>query len=36
MGINHMGGEDIDQKMIKWIAMNSKKKSGIDITKDVT
>lgn len=34
-GDNHMGGEDIDQKMIKWIAEEFKKQSGIDITKDV-
>jgi molecular chaperone DnaK len=34
-GDNHMGGEDIDQKMIKWIADEFKKQSGIDITKDV-
>jgi molecular chaperone DnaK len=30
-----MGGEDIDQKMIKWIADEFKKQSGLDITKDV-
>jgi molecular chaperone DnaK len=34
-GDNHMGGEDIDQKMIKWIADEFKKQSGLDITKDV-
>jgi molecular chaperone DnaK len=34
-GDNHMGGEDIDQKMIKWIAEEFKKQSGLDITKDV-
>ena len=31
----HMGGEDIDQKVITWIADEFKKESGIDITKDV-
>jgi len=31
----HMGGEDIDQKIISWIAEEFKKESGIDITKDV-
>ena len=31
----HMGGEDIDQKIVKWIAEEFKKDSGIDITKDV-
>jgi len=31
----HMGGEDIDQKIIAWIAEEFKKESGIDITKDV-
>ncbi|KKT81666.1 MAG: Chaperone protein DnaK [Candidatus Azambacteria bacterium GW2011_GWA1_44_9] len=31
----HMGGEDIDQKIIRWIADEFKKESGIDITKDV-
>lgn len=31
----HMGGEDIDQKIVKWIAEEFKKESGIDITKDV-
>jgi molecular chaperone DnaK len=34
-GDNHMGGEDIDQKMVSWIASEFKKESGIDITKDV-
>lgn len=33
-GDSHMGGEDIDQKIIKWIADEFKKESGIDITKD--
>jgi len=31
----HMGGEDIDQKIITWIADEFKKESGIDVTKDV-
>ena len=31
----HMGGEDIDQKIVKWIADEFKKESGIDVTKDV-
>ena len=31
----HMGGEDIDQKVVKWIADEFKKDSGIDVTKDV-
>jgi len=34
-GDSHMGGEDIDQKIIKWIADEYKKESGIDITKDM-
>ncbi len=34
-GDSHMGGEDIDQKIIKWIAEEYKKESGIDVTKDV-
>ncbi len=33
-GDSHMGGEDIDQKIIKWIADEYKKESGIDVTKD--
>jgi len=31
----HMGGEDIDQKIITWIAEEFKKESGVDITSDV-
>lgn len=31
----HMGGEDIDQKIINWIADEFKKDSGIDVRKDV-
>lgn len=33
-GDSHMGGEDIDQKIIKWIGEEFKKESGIDITRD--
>lgn len=33
-GDSHMGGEDIDQDIIKWIAGEYKKESGLDITKD--
>jgi len=31
----HMGGEDIDQKIIQHIASEFKKESGIDVSKDV-
>lgn len=31
----HMGGEDIDQKIIKYIATEFKKESGIDVSTDV-
>ncbi len=34
-GDSHMGGEDIDQKIVKWIADEYKKVSGIDVTKEV-
>jgi molecular chaperone DnaK len=34
-GDSHMGGEDIDQKVVKWIADEFKKESGIDVTKDM-
>jgi len=34
-GDSHMGGEDIDQKIVQWIADEYKKESGIDLTKDV-
>ncbi len=30
----HMGGEDIDQKVIAWIGEEFKKESGVDVTKD--
>ncbi|PIR45463.1 MAG: molecular chaperone DnaK [Candidatus Vogelbacteria bacterium CG10_big_fil_rev_8_21_14_0_10_50_13] len=33
-GDSHMGGEDIDQKIIKWIGEEFKKESGINITRD--
>lgn len=33
-GDSHMGGEDIDQEIIRWIAEEFKKESGIDVTKD--
>ncbi len=33
-GDSHMGGRDIDQKIIRWIADSYKKESGIDITND--
>jgi len=33
-GDSHMGGRDIDQKIIGWIGVEFKKESGIDITKD--
>ena len=33
-GDSHMGGEDIDQKIIAWIGEEYKKESGIDVTKD--
>ncbi len=33
-GDSHMGGEDIDQQIIKWIAQEFQKASGVDVTKD--
>ncbi len=33
-GDSHLGGKDIDQKVIRWLAEEFKKESGIDITKD--
>jgi len=33
-GDSHMGGNDIDQKIIRWIADEFKKESGIDVSKD--
>ena len=34
-GDSHMGGEDIDQKVVRWIADEYKKESGIDVTNDM-
>lgn len=34
-GDAHMGGEDIDREIIKWIGDEFKKESGVDVTKDV-
>ena len=33
-GDSHMGGRDIDQKIIQWILAEFKKESGVDISKD--
>jgi molecular chaperone DnaK len=33
-GDSHMGGEDIDQQIIKWIAGEFQKTSGVDVSKD--
>lgn len=33
-GDSMMGGRDIDQKIVEWIADEFKKESGIDVTKD--
>jgi molecular chaperone DnaK len=33
-GDSHMGGEDFDQEIIKWIGEEYKRESGIDVTKD--
>ncbi|MBU2329914.1 molecular chaperone DnaK, partial [Patescibacteria group bacterium] len=33
-GDSHMGGRDIDQKIVRFIADEFKKQSGIDVTKD--
>jgi molecular chaperone DnaK len=33
-GDSHMGGRDIDLKIINWIATEYKKESGIDVTRD--
>ncbi len=33
-GDSHMGGRDIDQKIINWLADEFKKQTGIDVTKD--
>jgi len=34
-GNSHLGGEDIDQKIIEWIANEYKKETGIDVTTDM-
>lgn len=33
-GDHHLGGEDFDQTIVKWIAEEFKKESGIDVSKD--
>jgi molecular chaperone DnaK len=33
-GDSHLGGKDLDQKIIKYLAEEFKKESGIDVTKD--
>jgi len=33
-GDTHLGGDDIDQKIIKWVVSEFKKESGIDVSKD--
>lgn len=33
-GDSHLGGRDIDQKIIEWIVAEYKKESGIDVSKD--
>ncbi len=33
-GDSHMGGRDIDQKIINWLAEEFKKSTGLDISKD--
>lgn len=33
-GDTHLGGDDLDQKIIDWIIFEFKKESGIDISKD--
>lgn len=33
-GDSHMGGRDIDQKIVRWLAEEFKKQSGLDISKD--
>jgi len=34
-GDTHLGGDDFDQKIIQYIAVEFKKESGIDVTRDV-
>jgi molecular chaperone DnaK len=33
-GDTHLGGDDIDQKIIEWIVSEYKKQSGIDVSRD--
>lgn len=33
-GDSHMGGRDIDQKIVRWLIDEFKKESGVDISKD--
>ena len=33
-GDTHLGGDDLDQRVIEWIAQEFKKTDGIDLTKD--
>lgn len=33
-GDSHMGGEDIDHEIVKWVGSEFKKESGIDVLKD--
>lgn len=33
-GDSHMGGRDIDQKIVRWLIEEFKKESGVDISKD--
>jgi len=33
-GDTHLGGDDLDQRVIEWIAEEFKKQEGIDLTKD--
>jgi molecular chaperone DnaK len=33
-GDSHMGGRDIDQKIVRWLADEFKKETGLDVTKD--
>jgi len=33
-GDTHLGGDDLDQRVINWIAQEFKKEEGVDLTKD--
>ena len=35
-GDNHLGGDDIDEKLIDWMAVEFKKQNGIDLREDKT